>query len=440
VFGKDNTLLDISNIEFTDQPTAFQLLQVAAGPDQIAYEQYSFGKMITTIKGLKAEGSYYWALYVNDLASTVGAEGYNIQAGDQISFKYESFEVQPPDNDGTPDKEQPTVESVTMTDLQKSIDLVSQYVLKNQVTEWEVVALKKAGKTIPADYLQNVAKQIKAQNGKLPRITDFERYTLGVLAAGGDPTNVGGYNLVEAIYNGNVTRQGINGVAYALIALDSAELKIPQNATWTKEKLLNNLLDNQQIDGGWAWPGTTSSDMDLTAMVLTALAPYKDKENVQSKIELAVNYLSSQYLSSKIDNSNTAAQVIIALSALNIDANGPKFIKNGSSLIKDLFLFQNQENGGFILKNGASVDSMSTYQGFQALVAYQLFLKNEGSLYKLSLSQNPVVIVLEENKLPIQEGKRLPNTATSMYELLAYGLVLIMFGTVLYVMNKRRNA
>lgn len=57
---------------------------------------------------------------------------------------------------------------------------------------------------------------------------------MGALAAGEDPTNIEGYNLVQAIYNGNVTKQGLNGVAYALIALDSANFEVPSSAKWTR--------------------------------------------------------------------------------------------------------------------------------------------------------------------------------------------------------------
>lgn len=105
-----------------------------------------------------------------------------------------------------------------------------------------------------------------------------------------------------------------------------------------REALVNELLKNQNDDGGWTWSGEATSDSDTTAMVLTALAPYVESNaDVKSAVDEAVKYLSAQYKNSKIDNSSTAAQVVIALSALSIDSHSSLFSKDGVSLIDFCF-------------------------------------------------------------------------------------------------------
>ena len=269
-----------------------------------------------------------------------------------------------------------------------------------------------------------------------------------LLAAGGDPRNIEGYNLVEAVYNGNVTKQGLNGVAYALIALDSASFEVPDNALWTRDKLAAHLLERQNPDGGWAWDESKTSDIDTTGMILAALAPYKDKEGIKEKIDLALNYLSAQYQNAKIDNSSTAAQVVIALSALGVDANITPFAKDNSSLIQFLLTFQNSD-GGFDYLGGDESDEFSTQFGVQALAAYHLYKQGQGSLFKLPLMpQSPVIVnpVVSQTQTPIAEqpaaqvnqaGYPIPNTASNMFNLIVLGLLLMAAGSVFYLKQRK---
>lgn len=81
-------------IEFLDGESSFDVLLRLAATKGIAvgYKQYSFGKMITRIGDIKAEGTYYWALYYNGNYSILGAEDLKVQDGDLIEWKYESWQ------------------------------------------------------------------------------------------------------------------------------------------------------------------------------------------------------------------------------------------------------------------------------------------------------------------------------------------------------------
>ncbi|SFB13490.1 LPXTG-motif cell wall anchor domain-containing protein [Bacillus sp. cl95] len=448
VIGKDGKELvtPLSEVAFLGEPTAFQFLQVAVGPNQVQYEQYDFGKMVTSINGVAAEGSDYWGFYVNGKMGEVGADSYKLKAGDVVSFKYESSSppVTPGEGNDKP------ADSIAADTVKKSVGGAIQYALKNPIGDWEAIALKQAGKEIPTTYLETLKKLIKDKNGRFSRITDYERYTLGILAAGGNPTNIEGFNLVKSIYEGNVTKQGLNGVAYGLIALDSTNFEVPQTAKWTKLKLITELLNKQNADGGWSWDGSVTSDSDTTSMVLTALAPHKEETGIQASIDKGTVFLADQFTAGKIDNSSTASQIVIALSALGLDANETKYTKaDGTSVMEYLLSFQNAD-GGFDWQGGDVSDTFSTSQGIQAVVAYQLMLNGKGSLYNLPLSLVKNETVTPAPK-PVEQpqkhtdkaagdkaGHRLPNTATNDYNVLAFGILLMMIGVFYFTIQRRK--
>lgn len=452
VIGNNNQVLEdytgYKSVQITGQPTALQLLQVTLGKDKVALIDTKYGPMITNIAGTAAQGNSYWGFYVNDQYMSVGADSYQLKPNDQVTFKYETYTPtggtdtngnSNSSTDSNTNNPSPSNEGIPEEQLQKSIDSASGFILGNNLDEWSAVALNKAGKTVPSSYLENVSQDIVSRTGKFHFITDPERYILGILAAGGDPRNISGYNLVESIYNGDVSSQGINGVIYALIALDSGNFNVPSSAVWTREKLINEIINDQQSDGHWSLSTKgDSSDPDITAMALTALAPYKDQAGVKERIDLGIQYLSKTYLNSKV-NSQTVAQIIISLSSLGkYDTSSPLFNKNGNSIMKNLLSFQNND-GGFALNGGESSDVMATQQGLLALDAYRLYKTGQGSLYQLPVSpQSQKTDTIREVNNP--QGKTLPNTATDSANLVLAGFVLILFGLVFIYFNRTKKS
>ena len=63
------------------------------------------------------------------------------------------------------------------------------------------------------------------------------------------------------------------------------------------QDLISSLLEAQLDDGGFALYGN-SADPDITAMVIQALAPYKEEEEIHSVIEHAIQILSLLQLDS----------------------------------------------------------------------------------------------------------------------------------------------
>lgn len=122
------------------------------------------------------------------------------------------------------------------------------------------------------------------------RISDIHRMALTVIACGGDPENFGTdpdgnpINLIhDTVWNSNSCwgdpgDQGINGYIWALLTIDAKNYQEPEGAEWTREKLISELLSRQLADGGFGLIKTDPSDVDLTSMVLTALAPYRGQD------------------------------------------------------------------------------------------------------------------------------------------------------------------
>lgn len=371
-------------------------------------------------------------------------------------------------------------------DVRTTIDKTANYILDNGISsDWETIGLVRAGKEIPSSYLKQLKATIKEEitNGlknEQFKITDAERLAIATAAIGKDPQDIYGHNLIGLIYNSpdrtmwddtiedTMTYQGNNGLAFALIALDSKNHTIPEDARWSRQAIINELLRTQLDDGSWSlnelYP---SSSVDVTAMALTGLAPYKNQSEVKDALDKAVHYLSeTQGAEGGFDGgssvggitSEATAQVIIGLTAYDIDPTSEKFTKEGINLIDHLISYQTNEGGFAHSHDNPSSDNMATEQALQALVAFELFVNGEGRLYDFS-STNAIIqpeITEETNdeKAPVEKGDEvevketdkqeesgntLPKTATNSYNLLLVGFLLLMLGSALFVIRKKRT-
>lgn len=289
--------------------------------------------------------------------------------------------------------------------------------------EWTVIALSRAAdesggsgadEDWRSEYLAAADDYVKAAGGVLHsrggyEYTEYARMILGVTAAGGDPRSVGGYNLLEALTDmDDVLRQGTNGPVWTLIAYDCGGYEIPasdapKQGQTSREALIRAILDLQQEDGGWSLSGG-ASDPDMTAMALTALAPYKtgkggrpeevSEETLAAAAEAAekgIECLSALqqedggYASMDSDASESCSQAVTALSSLGIDCAGDeRFIKGETSLL-DALLSYRAENGGFCHSAAdEEADLMASEQACYALAAYVRFQNGGNALFDMT--------------------------------------------------------
>ncbi|GAB6084734.1 S-layer homology domain-containing protein [Alkaliphilus crotonatoxidans] len=333
-----------------------------------------------------------------------------------------------------------TVEAKPLENLRErvasAIEGASNVVVTNHYSmDWAAIGLARAGKgqLIPADYLKEIEANLKNpdnNNTYYNKPTEFQRMTLGILAAGGDPTNIAGYNLIKQIYTADLESQGLNAIVFGLLAYDSGEYQIPADARWTREKLINRLVDAQCTEGGgWnlSGDGLGNADPDMTGMAMTALAPYNNSDYpaVQAAISKAADRLSEiqepggGYNSWGTINSESCAQVIMGLASNGIDPTGERFSKDGKNVVDALLTFE-VPGGGFAhaeFRGNLTLNGMATEQALYALDQYIYFLEGKGSIYhwgKQAPIENGQAIVRIEGKdqviltdavVPLKKGK-----------------------------------
>ena len=262
--------------------------------------------------------------------------------------------------------------------------------------EWMALGLARSGRTVPEGYYDTVVKYVKDNidsNGRLDKnkATENARIILALTAIGKDVTNVDGHDLLAGLNEMSyLSKQGINGAIFTLIALDSHSYTPAGDVT--RDKLVQVILDAQiSSDGGWSLDGK-NADVDMTAMAIQALAAYyKSNSSAKKAVDKGLSWLSSVqqndggFTSWGAANSESCAQVIVALTALGIDpAKDSRFIKNGVSVLDALCSFAVNGGGFKHLATETSANGMATEQGFYALVAYYRLLNGQTSLYDMA--------------------------------------------------------
>lgn len=267
--------------------------------------------------------------------------------------------------------------------------------------DWLIFGLARSGVKVPQKYFdayyENVEAAVREKNGVLSdrKYTEYSRTVLALTAIGKNPADVAGFDLLKPLADfEQVTRQGINGTIFALLALDSGNYEIPENpdaaVQATRQMYVDELLARALPDGGWTLTGG-EPDVDITAMTLQALAKYRDQADVTAAVERGLAVLSSLqepdggYVSWGSSNSESVAQVIVALTELGVPLSDERFVKNDVTVADALLRFA-QENGAFVhVRDGSGGDDeMATEQAFYALAAIHRAETGETTLYDMT--------------------------------------------------------
>lgn len=270
--------------------------------------------------------------------------------------------------------------------------------VSSTASDWTVVFLGRLG--IGEDYsafLNRANTYVKEKYDANPSTglstntpTEWHRLTMAVLAAGGDPTDVGGHDLIaDGTYNclaGAPWNQGMNGAAWTLLALDSKGYKVPEKVKYTREDLISYIIDRQLSDGGWSLDDKNPSlDLDITSMVIYALAPHaaentKVREAVNHGLDVLRKSISADgdYNYGGTYSCESVAQAIIAFTSMGIDPTTVKNETSGKSLLDGLMKYYSAGTGGFLHayyddEKQNRPNSMATDQAMEAIAAYRLY-------------------------------------------------------------------
>lgn len=252
--------------------------------------------------------------------------------------------------------------------------------------EWKALELAAIGRasSVDADVLVSNAGEAEAA----PDATNLQRFALSLTAVGeaGEASR-----LIGAMAVSPKSIQFVNGQAFALLSYESGAYEVPENALKSIDELIAEIVAAELPNGGWALSGS-DPDADITAMVVTALAPFaSDDARAGAAVDKALEALKSiQHEDGGFGgtgfgveagtNVNSTSAVVIALCALGIDPAASWATASGATPMSALLSQATEDLTAFVY--AGKVNDLSTEQGFRALVAYQ-GLKNTGAAYNI---------------------------------------------------------
>ena len=284
--------------------------------------------------------------------------------------------------------------------------------------EWSVLALARGGITdtawfdtyrsnLEAAILTDLADEwgdMRVDGDQLilhtRKYTDNSRVIIALASLGIDARQlaVGSdtFDLVSVLANkqGNgeyqAAWQGVNGSMWALLALNTNKAYLTDTAL--RGDFIDLILDGQQSAGYWTMGLTdaaSNSPVDMTGMAIQALAPYYGKDAaVTEAVDRALTWLSDRQnaVTGRFDfSAEAAAQVVVALTAMNIDpTTDPRFTKNGVNPLDALLTYYNAASGAFRHTDEGGDDKMATDQAAYALVSYYRLTHTMTALYDMS--------------------------------------------------------
>ena len=257
--------------------------------------------------------------------------------------------------------------------------------------DWTVFTLARAGLWQPdspqvAAYYDRVVRSVDEaasktvrQDGALHDLksTDNARTILALSALGKDPRHVGAWDLLLPYEDFSwIKKQSYNAVAYALLALDSGGYETADPTI--RSQCVDFLTESQFEDGGWSIWGA-AGDVDITAIVLQGIAPYRDDTAVAAAGERGFAFLSAAqnetggFSTIGTENTESSAQVVLACCAWGFDpAADARLQKNGVTPVDCLLRAYLPEARAFAhTADSDRANIQSTEQACYALLAYE---------------------------------------------------------------------
>ena len=233
-------------------------------------------------------------------------------------------------------------------------------------------------------YLVNIAAMFE---GNVVTVTELEREAVVLTSLGYDVTDITTasgrkINLIENIDNMlNMDSDTVNAIVWALIAVDSGNYEYDDGNF--RKQLKEKLLSVQHNDGSWSVeqeydPGQpVTENLDMTAMAVTALSPYRGEKQVDAAIKKAFelmgsyrNYLSGEPQVNKGNSNVTAMAMIACAAAPEYDEVTLEYMKIGG------LRYYITEDNHLGYNNNVQANDMSTEQGVRAYAAYSYLAEN----------------------------------------------------------------
>jgi len=300
--------------------------------------------------------------------------------------------------------------------FEQVIEKTRNYILKNVPNptlnsvggEWGVLGIARSNAGASDEYkeiyLENIHAVMAQQKGILTNVkyTEYSRLILALTALGEDVSNIEGYNLLNYLADlDQVTKQGVNGPAFALLALDSKGYQLPKIAVAKVIEAGGKVASREALIEYLLFRGPQEGDADRTAMMLQALAPYQSDPRVKDFGGMAFKVIASQENSDgtfRLDEDETLESLIQAIIAK--ERWGKDVTKNLKALMEYMLT-----DGSFEHVKGKGSDLMATEQALYAMVNHQRNLEAKTDIYDMKdvLIERGIRVLLDGQPLTFDQ-------------------------------------
>lgn len=325
------------------QDTAYVIeALIAAGQDPISAEWTKNGKTpLDALLSFKMGKGYIYessmGTYEQDMYTSFVLRAFSALKNNKTVF--EQFKIS-----YNADKDKTEVIKQALTELKEYYSKIDKYDFR------EALSLNHSSDNISED-IKSIQDKYKVRENP-NSVSAYAANIIGIIASAQNPYKYNGTNYVDTIVKSQLKDGNDKGKfvidsgdkdwptvqAYAILSLDMAK------ADYDKESAINALC-NMSSDGVY-------SDVDTTAMVITALAAHKDIKEAADTINSSVEYLKNQQNTTagydaygQGNNPCTISAVIQGLIANNISPLSDEWWKNGSSMVDALLT--NKKDGNF---------------------------------------------------------------------------------------------
>lgn len=228
--------------------------------------------------------------------------------------------------------------------------------------------------------------------------------------------------------------QGLNGWIWALIALDASGVDVPEDARYSRQDMIDAIINAQNDDGSFALD-SGSGDVDITAMALQALSPYAAE--YQRQIDSALNWLSLEmsdqctFFYGNSESSESLSQVIMAVTALDWGVGDMAgFVWDGQTMYTALNRFRCEDGLYKHLPDDEKGDYLATVQALQALLSIRGQERGSGYVFA---HHGPLFPPQSET------GALAGGGSTVLWTCIAGGVIVIAAAAVIVLRRRKRN-
>ena len=401
--------------------------------DGKSYTTDNYGKI--SVASL-ASGSHTYVLSFkkdSTIPDVIGTSGsLTIDGVHSTNFNYASAgSAKPEDRDNSGIK----------VNVDQEIAFTSPYIKANGNSSYAAMSMKALGLDMNKSFLKEYKDDIEKYGTSDYANTDLETLILGIAAAGYSPYSFANCDLVKTLLNRDINTFQINDLIFALNVYNY--VKPTANYKITKDIIIDKIISKKAVFKDKNYnniygftlafdKNNPSIDPDITAMAITALAPYYSQTKVKTAIDSSINSLklmennSGYIIGSYGASSETQSAVIMALTAVGIDPRGEDFSKTKGDLITALLSFKGT-NGQYKHSLDGTNNFIATEQSLRALISYSNFIKYGSYNYYVGTGSTT-----------LNEYKDLPKTgeALDLSVMMFSGIFIMLIG---FILIKRKD-